>query len=91
MFKPNRKEYWIGLDAKYDLDAANMDDSEAAVEEFAAAYEATAAKMADELGITIHVIHVDYDGDATSYDVDDEAIELWQRIHDRCPAPEPSN
>lgn len=83
-----RQHYTIGLDARYDLRMAGESTSPEAVIAFQAAYAAAAARVASARGVDIDVVHVSYDAEADDYDTDQEAIDLWQDVHNRVLADE---
>ena len=79
-----RNSYTIGLDARADLRAAGDAATDDAIEDFIERYQDTADLIAAEKGVSIHLVtDINYGCPAESYDTDEEAMELWQELHNR--------
>ena len=85
--KIKRNTYRVGIDARYDLQAAGLDASEAdAMEE---AWVDALDHLADLLGLDVADVHTTYDSAhaierCTRTDLGDTTVEqiLWQAAHD---------
>jgi len=77
-------DYTLVLDASFDLYQAGHPNDQDSQDEFTAAYEEAAEKLAEECGINITIVAGNYTGPAMQdQTTNGDEGELWQEIHNR--------